>query len=1298
MWPSSQIGLGDETYITNTLVPNDDPLCVVPPHSPTCVMSTKKQDDCLLRENWYMFLQERLELEKGMLDSPPGFCVVYETDTSGTDEHDASRYVFLYLGETSIYYSLCKRAREWKELWADWLFHRGNRPEIAVSYTLSYETLLDELRCNIRDFSWPIDNKANGTFKNIFATGVFKTLQIFKSHIQSMESDVLATPLLRAEVVKCATSFFNKIHWQETRDVLVAKREQLNAAHEKRKKIDPTQTTTLSICVREIEAYTLECQHLTRICVYKVGQLHGIVNVASFYENPVLSTLTNTGYTEAVHIMLNDDANHLSTLSHTFTHSMPISKEEQTLKTQHQINLELRNNTSLEYANRLYLKHYIQQFEKNVIDTKIHLKIKKLTDKHIAWNNRTLKTVESLCLESDDSTCCVPDTAKLRAFITNLRQELVVQWELTRQKTLKYHQSVENYRKYTNECIDVQSHKSDTAHIAPDDDIIMHKINKLHDDDISFTQKLNSIKTGMENAATLVLYHEEHASLMSNTAKNAHELFEKTWQEQLKIREQTVKAAQQRVQDTNAVLAKFKAHAQIRTARGSASPGRTDSHYAQVKITGQATSQRDAGNNSSPSSDSAIDSDLQAPHDNEIVGQATSQRLAVENSTSSNDLMSHEAFCLAHHTNMPKDHLALTDLTIADEDVLSLQRIVREKQVLSTRAASSGGQCQDVASSIINEILNNIKEDSKRISTHDANHPVVLSTDFGDVFLEKLKRIISELDLWRASSAELRKFRSDCAETYSNESTEHNNAHTQPRSEDKLPNIAVAPHSIRASHDADKWEIHPTENGLVHFPHESALASRTSTPIPRRTNDPGLYPPDTHVPTPSPATLPIHNEMQLAIASGPLDTSNVVGIGAFIIINSHHVMHEMTGISASVLAALVYNENDQTHPVLQSLFSCLQNQQTGYFNAVPLQIGNGSSGGLSQNDFNIGPLIAFFSQNSTCNTTKLLSQLIKLCEHENSKNVQNLSRLFRELQHGAAHVSRHVCNARSFLAKHALDVGCSVNEFSVLGLNAAVIASGMMSQCAAHNATRFMQIVNPRLDHVIADTPTASAVPLSEGAATSASMGQSLPNPRTHKSSRLDADVSHESDILSPNEEFRNDSEPLMVSTLEDDALIFQEINTAISNINESLAAHWLCATGVQGDNCGELFVHDVVAYFTQKLNAVSDNARKIQLLKQMINGPLSISMNAQRFNDNSSSQGLLNTLHRALSRVQHLLADVCRVKIKVENMPITAQRLHRDGRTSSTNIPTLQALHWFFHDLFVAQSPPYRNTRSKRI
>jgi len=58
-----------------------------------------------------------------------------------------------------------------------------------------------------------------------------------------------------------------------------------------------------------------------------------------------------------------------------------------------------------------------------------------------------------------------------------------------------------------------------------------------------------------------------------------------------------------------------------------------------------------------------------------------------------------------------------------------------------------------------------------------------------------------------------------------------------------------------------------------------------------------------------------------------------------------------------------------------------------------------------------------------------------------------------------------------------------------------------------------MQIVEPRLDHVTADTPAASAVPLSEGAETSASIGQSLPNPGTHKSSRLDADVPHESDI-----------------------------------------------------------------------------------------------------------------------------------------------------------------------------------------
>jgi hypothetical protein len=254
----------------------------------------------------------------------------------------------------------------------------------------------------------------------------------------------------------------------------------------------------------------------------------------------------------------------------------------------------------------------------------------------------------------------------------------------------------------------------------------------------------------------------------------------------------------------------------------------------------------------------------------------------------------------------------------------------------------------------------------------------------------------------------------------------------------------------------------------------------------------------------------------------------------------------------------------------------------------------------------------------------------------------------------------------------------------------------MMSQCAAHNATRFMQIVNPRLDHVIADTPTASAVPLSEGAATSASMGQSLPNPRTHKSSRLDADVSHESDILSPNDEFRNDSEPPMVSTFEYDSLIFQEMQTAILSINETLAEYWLHTTSLRDENCGEIFVEDVVEHFIQRLNTVGDSARKLQLLKQLINGPLKISTIAKTFIDNSSTVGLEKTFERALLRATEYLKDVCFKQINVHKMHANAQQFHRDGITARTNLSSSVALDTFFRNISsLFESPPFRNTRS---
>ena len=269
-------------------------------------MSDHRQDDRLLYENWYTFVQERLELEEKMVESPPGFCVVYETNRHETDQRDAVRYTIVYLGETSVYYHLCKRVREWKELWADWLFHRGNRPEIVLSKNSEYEILFDDLRASIRQFKVPANlNNANQTFKIIYATAVYKTLEKFKSSIKFDTTDAL-----RREGIVCAVSFFHTICWPQARDALLMKRKQLNAALEKKKKIHATQTTTLVINAREIEAYTLECQHLTRICVYKVGQLQGIVSVATFYKDNVLTLLTDAGFKHAVDVMLGDGNKH----------------------------------------------------------------------------------------------------------------------------------------------------------------------------------------------------------------------------------------------------------------------------------------------------------------------------------------------------------------------------------------------------------------------------------------------------------------------------------------------------------------------------------------------------------------------------------------------------------------------------------------------------------------------------------------------------------------------------------------------------------------------------------------------------------------------------------------------------------------------------------------------------------------------------------------------------------------------------------------------------------------------------
>jgi len=221
------------------------------------------QDERLLREYWYMFVQQRLELEEQMLQVPLGICSVYEIDPLAIDTTQDVRYAIAYIGETTQFYHLCKNKADWKQLFADWLFHRGKRPDVVQCDNHVYEDICRNLHTD--NFGSLLTNNT------IYATGLYTTMQALKSGIRLIETE--GTALSHRQGLQKALQIFDHSQWKTS----FASLDKLTTQIE-------SQKTPKTIRKDSVEL-TLHYEHLARVCLYKFGQLQAIRAVVHIYKD-----------------------------------------------------------------------------------------------------------------------------------------------------------------------------------------------------------------------------------------------------------------------------------------------------------------------------------------------------------------------------------------------------------------------------------------------------------------------------------------------------------------------------------------------------------------------------------------------------------------------------------------------------------------------------------------------------------------------------------------------------------------------------------------------------------------------------------------------------------------------------------------------------------------------------------------------------------------------------------------------------------------------------------------------------
>ena len=247
-----------------------------------------EKDENLLIHYWDIFIQQSLETQQQLHNIPRGRCVVYEADPENDAPENEVSFLVVYLEEMvgKSYFKISKSEKKWTELFADWLSHRGNLPDMKMENTMCFDDTLVAVRECIAQI---VDSNKSQKFTDFDTTctkAAMKTLYTLKNGIEKIG---IATDALvgKTNTDPGHATLLSRLSLEKARGLS-------GATHEFRMlKLDATsfdlQTANrahnLATQPRDLHMTSVKMVKLTTLSFYKIGELVGLQIAAAYYQD-----------------------------------------------------------------------------------------------------------------------------------------------------------------------------------------------------------------------------------------------------------------------------------------------------------------------------------------------------------------------------------------------------------------------------------------------------------------------------------------------------------------------------------------------------------------------------------------------------------------------------------------------------------------------------------------------------------------------------------------------------------------------------------------------------------------------------------------------------------------------------------------------------------------------------------------------------------------------------------------------------------------------------------------------------
>ena len=251
---------------------------------------------------WDIFVQQSLETQEQLYNIPRGRCVVY-TDLQHDSPENEISFSVVYLEEMvgDSYFKISHSPKKWKELFVDWLSHRGNLPDMKIENTMCFDDMLDLVQTTIAENVGSNKNENAISLDTTCTKAAMKTLYTLKNGIEKIGIAIEALKKVSATDPQYS-SLMDRVSLERTRGLSGATHEfrmlKLNiTAFDFHK---ATKDHRLATQPRDKHVKYEKMVKLTNLSFYKIGELVGLQIAAEFYKDKQFTRCVGAAIEKAI--------------------------------------------------------------------------------------------------------------------------------------------------------------------------------------------------------------------------------------------------------------------------------------------------------------------------------------------------------------------------------------------------------------------------------------------------------------------------------------------------------------------------------------------------------------------------------------------------------------------------------------------------------------------------------------------------------------------------------------------------------------------------------------------------------------------------------------------------------------------------------------------------------------------------------------------------------------------------------------------------------------------------------------